>query len=51
MYGSVWLCLGNVWLRYVLHFVDIPEQADPPSNERRISIISPDIPADADPLA
>jgi hypothetical protein len=30
--------------------LDIPEQADPPSNERRISIISPDIPADADPL-
>ena len=30
--------------------VDIPEQADPPSNEIRISIISPDIPAEADPL-
>jgi len=29
--------------------VDIPEQADPPSNERRISIFWHDIPADADP--
>lgn len=30
--------------------LDIPEQADPPSDERGISIISHDIPAYADPL-